>query len=435
MIRAPAPSIDPGEALRRLSRGERPFLLDGAIDADGLGRFSIAGCDPVDGIVWRLGDAGEPFALLADAERRWRAGPVDEHPWPMAVGYLSYDVGAHELARRSGRRLSAVDELGTPDIDFARYPAVWRFDRSTGRAEVLALDGGSAERLLARLLREPPPLATIPVAPLVSQLGAAGYGKAIDRVLEYLRAGDCYQVNFAHRLRAPVADDEALPIFLALRRTAPAPLGSFLRTDGFSLLSNSPELLLRQRGSRVETRPIKGTRRRDADPERDGRLADELVSSPKDAAEHLMIVDLERNDLGQLARVGSVMVDGFARRVELPTVHHLVSTVRAELEPTVTLQALLSAMLPGGSITGAPKLRAVEIIDELERLQRGPYCGAIGWLGAGRLDLALAIRTACVTRGELVLAVGGGIVADSHADDEWAETHVKAAAFARVLGG
>ncbi len=220
------------------------------------------------------------------------------------------------------------------------------------------------------------------------------------------------------------ADFEGDPAGLAralapLQPIEPRPLTG----AGWTIVSASPELLLSRRGSRIRTSPIKGT-----------RPAGVPVESEKDTAEHVMIVDLERNDLGRVAETGSVRVAGFQRRVTLPTVHHLVSTVSARARAGLGLAELLRATFPGGSITGAPKLRAMEIIDELEGVRRGPYCGALGWLGPGlRLDLALAIRTAVWRGGELVMSFGGGIVADSTADDEPAETHVKAEAFRRAL--
>ncbi len=434
MIRVPAPPLDAGEALRRLTRGERPFLLDGGCDADGLGGVTWAGCDPDDGVIWSRGDAGDPLALVGAAQRRWNAGPIDEF-WPFAVGWISYDAGADALVRACGRPpLGAVDDLGVPDVDFARYRAVWRRDNRTGRCEVLALDSAAASSLLDRLSRTPPPLAT-------PSLGAARwptsddvYRQRVRRVLDYLGAGDCYQVNLSHRLHATLGEHDALPLYLRLRALAPAPLGAYLATPGVTILCNSPESFLRVRPGSVETRPIKGTRRRGASADEDARLADELRGAAKDAAEHLMIVDLLRNDLGRVATTGSVEVVGFSRLVTLPTVHHLVSTVRARTRLGLPLEEILRATLPGGSITGAPKLRAVEIIDELERTTRGPYCGAIGWLGAaGTAELALAIRTAVVRGGELCLGVGGGIVADSDPDDELTETRVKAEAFVRAL--
>jgi para-aminobenzoate synthetase component 1 len=239
----------------------------------------------------------------------------------------------------------------------------------------------------------------------------------------------------------------------ALRERAPAPFGAFIAAadGGAWLVGNSPErfLALDGRGA-VETRPIKGTRARDSSagglrPTARARggtgtlsgspMREALLASEKDRAEHVMIVDLERNDLGRVCRTGSVRVDGPARVLELPTVLHLVSTVRGVLRDDVGLAALLEATFPCGSITGAPKRRAMEIIDELEPVARGPYTGATGWLGAaGDLDLAVAIRTALVSGGRLTLSLGGGIVADSTPESEWAETEVKARAFERLCG-
>jgi len=434
MLRVPAPALEPGEALRRLTRGELPFLLDGGCDADGLGGITWAGCDPDDGVVWSRGDAGDPLALVGAAQRRWNAGPVDE-AWPFAVGWVSYDAGAEALVRACGRApLRARDELGVPDVDFARYRAVWRRDNATGKCQVLALDGAAAQALIDRLARTPPPLPTPALGAPRWPTGDDEYRRRVGRVLEYLRAGDCYQVNLSHRLWATLGEYDALPLYLRLRALAPAPLGAYLQSGAATILCNSPESFLRVRPGTVETRPIKGTRRRGANGEEDAHLLAELRASAKDAAEHLMIVDLLRNDLGRVATTGSVVVDGFARAVTLPTVHHLVSTVRAKTRIGLGLEEILRATLPGGSITGAPKLRAVEIIDELEGIARGPYCGAIGWLGpGGAAELALGIRTAVVRDGELCLGVGGGIVADSDPDDELAETRVKAEAFVRAI--
>jgi para-aminobenzoate synthetase component 1 len=326
---------------------------------------------------------------------------------------------------------------------------VWRRDSATGQCHVFALDGAAASTLLDRLARTPPPLPSPSLGTPRWAIGDDEYRRRVERIGEYLRAGDVYQVNLSHRLHASLGEHDALPLYLRLREVAPAPLGAYLATEACTILCNSPELFLRARpglgpsgvargaersGTIVETRPIKGTRRRGRDADEDARLIAELRASDKDAAEHLMIVDLLRNDLGRVAQTGSVSVDGFERVISLPTVHHLVSTVRARTPLGLPLSKLLAATLPGGSITGAPKLRAVEIIDELEGARRGVYCGAVGWLGpGGSCDLALAIRTAVARRGELVLGTGGGIVADSRPDDELAETRVKAEAFVRAL--
>jgi anthranilate/para-aminobenzoate synthase component I len=322
-----------------------------------------------------------------------------------------------------------------PDVDLARYRALWCHDRATGRAEVLALDGAAAAALLDRLARTPPPLATpAPGRPRWST-SEADYRARVQRVLDYLWAGDAYQVNLSHRVHVSLSEHDALPLYLRLHRESPAPLGAYLQTEACTILCNSPELFLRLTPQRVETRPIKGTRPRSVAPDEDAAFLAELERAPKDHAEHLMIVDLLRNDLGRVAVTGSVAVDRMARVVSLPTVHHLVSSVHARTRAEVTTAEILRALLPGGSITGAPKLRAVEIIDELESVRRGPYAGALGWFGAASsADLALPIRTAVVRGRELVLSVGGGVVADSDPEAELQETRIKAAAFLRALG-
>jgi para-aminobenzoate synthetase component 1 len=323
----------------------------------------------------------------------------------------------------------------------AGYEAIYRHDARTGQADLLAVSEAAAARLRRRLLLPAPPLPEIHIGPAGFETDRDEYCRRVRRVQEYLAAGDCYQVNLCHRLRARVEADQALPLYLRLRAVAPAPLGAYLRLDPQGggpapvLLSNSPELLLHAdlESGQAQTRPIKGTRRRGGDAGGDRLLAEELLASEKDLAEHLMIVDLLRHDLGRVATVGSVAVDGFARLVSLPTVHHLVSTVRCDVRPGTDLAELLAALLPGGSITGAPKVRAMEIIDELEPVRRGPFYGALGFISATSVELALCIRTAVVRDGELTLSVGGGIVLDSTPEGEWNETRDKAAAFLRAL--
>lgn len=465
--------MPPQEALRRLRAAGalRPFLLDGAADADGLGRYSYAGANPrarfrieavpelLTGAVssapppqlfsaYKAGQAGH---VVAPAAPVWRQFAAVLQSWAPLVGVGLID---YELGRSSERlpRRAAPHELGTAAIDFAAYDAVYRYDAQTAHADILAVDADCAARLLALLSQAPVSRhssADFFCGPLRSEIGEAEYARRVHRVLEHLRAGDCYQVNLCRRLRAVLPRQSAWAAYLRLRQVAPAPLGCYLELEappsgetpssaaGPILLSNSPELFLRfdlVEGV-AETRPIKGTRRRSSDSATDQALAAELCASAKDRAEHIMIVDLLRNDLGRIAEVGSVQVAGLLRRVELPTVHHLVSTVLSRPAAGIGLAELLHALVPGGSITGAPKLAAMKLIDELEPHRRGPFYGAVGWLGPTSGELALCIRTA-VVRGdasELVLAVGGGIVLDSTASEEWAETQAKAAAFARAL--
>jgi para-aminobenzoate synthetase component 1 len=404
-----------------------------------------------------VGVAPEPCLLLACAPvRRTRTDSVDEldAAWseerarwhdperpgvPVAAGFLSYDLGRRFECIR-GRALPGA---GWPLVEFRFYDAWWVLGGWTGRSEIWACDERAARRLAGDLwspvtaeAADTPAAARGPLAELEPP---RGHLAAVARALEYIRAGDIYQVNLARRLgcgfptrpgTAPAAS-----LFLRLEREAPAPHAFWMAdgAEGTALVGNSPERFLRQTSDGVvETSPIKGTRPRDGTaPERGAAL---LAASAKDRAEHVMIVDLERNDLGRVCRVGSVEVAELCRMLTLPTVHHLESTVRGRLRSEVGLGALLRATFPGGSITGAPKIRAMEIIEELEPARRGPYTGATGWLGAaGDLDLAVAIRTALVRDGRLVLWVGGGIVADSSPEAELAETWDKARAFSRVL--
>jgi anthranilate/para-aminobenzoate synthase component I len=240
--------------------------------------------------------------------------------------------------------------------------------------------------------------------------------RSIERVLAYIRAGDVFQVNLARRLRAPLVEPGD-PLALLARDM---PYAACLDTGDAQIVANSPELFLAKRGSRVESRPIKGT-----------ALSPDALRSEKELAEHLMIVDLVRNDLGRIARTGSVRVEDYARIEPFPTLNHLISTVACDTDAGIA--AILRATFPGGSVTGAPKIRAMEIIDELEPVRRGPYTGAIGWIQAGDLELAMTIRTAVIARGAIHLHVGGGIVADSRPERELAETEEKAAAWRQIL--
>jgi para-aminobenzoate synthetase component I len=431
----PIRGLRPLDAFRRLRRRARPFWLDAASAADGLGRYSFLGCEPVESLELRVGD-GDAFAALAAAARRGAHDPGVAGPCPVWVGALGYDL--RRLCERLPGR--APDELRLPDLAFGRYPAVLRFDHEAGEALVLGDDDAAAA--LRDWLAAPPPPAPGPpvVGALVPDQTPATYTTAVTRALDYIRAGDVYEVCYTLRCRAPLRGDAA-GLYLVLRDLAPAPLGAYLPCGDAVLLSNSPELFLAYDPAtrRVESRPIKGTRPRGRGAD-DERLQRELHADPKEIAEHVMIVDLVRNDLGRVAVTGSVGVEGYGRNVALPTVHHRVSTVRATLRDGVGLAELLRATFPGGSVTGAPKVRAMEIIDELEPCRRGPYCGAFGFVGArGEVVLAMAIRTAVALpaagdgAGALHLHVGGAIVADSVPARELDETRQKAAAFTDAI--
>jgi para-aminobenzoate synthetase component 1 len=406
-------------AARRAGRPGR-VLLHSARDDDGCGRTSYVASDPVQTIEARgrrvvVRDASGAVQVAADAD------PFDVleelSATRTAIGYLGYDLGRLIEACGSPVGHGAVPDTPVPDMWFGLYDDVERFDAAD----------------------EPPP-ATGP-APVLGELRSewsdADYRRAVRRALDYIEAGDVYQVNLARRLRATIErDGDALAIYAALLAHSPCAYGALIETPDARIVSGSPERFLsREPGTdRLETRPIKGTRRRTGDPARDAAAAADLAADAKERAEHLMIVDLERNDLGRVAVTGSVRVDSFARIVELPTLYHAISTVSCTLRPDAGAAAILRATFPGGSITGAPKVRAMQIIDELEPTRRAIYTGAIGRLAPnGAIDLAIAIRTAVLTNNTLHLHVGGGIVADSTPDRELEETEEKAAAWGDVV--
>ncbi len=368
------------------------------------------------------------------------------------IGYFGYELGGEV------ERLPSPADPGPslPDMAFAVFDAVAVFDLKARTAAVVA--GGLPERdpqEFARLARERAAALAAGIA-AVPALGAeetwgptrwtaawsrADYEARIRSTLDYIRAGDIFQANIAQRFHAPRPEGmTAFGLFRRLCRVNPAPFAAFLCVDARrAIVSASPERFLRVSvaadGRRsVETRPIKGTRPRGATPEDDARLAAELQASAKDRAENLMIVDLLRNDLSRTARLGSVQVPKLWGLESFAAVHHLVSVVTAEPRAEVPTLDILKSAFPGGSITGAPKVRAMEIIAELEAARRGPYCGAIGWIGDdGAMDTSITIRTLIVDDDTISLSAGGGIVADSDPAEEYRETLVKAAALLRCV--
>jgi anthranilate/para-aminobenzoate synthase component I len=433
VIILPAESLPASAAAGRVGRGQAPAWLCSPGGGELAVEREYLACDPV--AVVRGESVPALAAAWAEARARWDtlAAAI-----PVAVGYLSYDLGRSRWAP------------SLPGLEFRFYDAFWVREAATGQAQICATDATAAARLQARLqsplddVREAEEIGyqldpLVPVDPPEQHLAA------IARVKEYLLAGDVYQVNLARRLRARCRSQgpTGLALFRQLQAEAPAPhalwLGDHRRDDDghlqapWALVGNSPERFLRVGTERsIETAPIKGTRPR-ATGAADEAIARELMENPKDRAEHVMIVDLERNDLGRICQTGSVVVADPLQLLPLPSVFHLVTTVRGQLLPGVGLVEMLAACFPGGSVTGAPKIRAMQIIDELEPAARGPYTGATGWLGAaGDLDLALAIRTAVLAGEELTLWVGGGIVVDSLAEAELEETVVKARAFSRL---
>jgi len=356
---------------------------------------------------------------------------VPETPLPYgAVGFLAYD-----LARRIERLpATAEDALGIPEVALNFYDTIVTWDHATG--EVFAT-GPAARELTAVLDGAPEATARPPVllSPLRSTFTRDDYLAAVARAKALIAAGDIFQVNLSQRFSTGVAIPGHL-IYQRLIRVNPAPFAAYVTgPDGLEVLSASPERFLRTEGDLVSSCPIKGTRPRSGDPEEDRALARELLSSEKDRAELVMIVDLIRNDLGRVARFGSVHVPELPALTSHPTVHHLHGTVTAQLAEDRDRVDLLRAAFPCGSVTGAPKVRAMEIIEETEPVRRGVYTGAIGWLSdSGGMDLNVAIRTLDVREGRAGFSVGGGIVADSDPRAEYEETLSKGRGLAQVLG-
>lgn len=359
------------------------------------------------------------------------------------VGWLGHDLAWHTEPHLGGNiaKPQALDDLHLPDLRLGLYSTVWGWDRidkalsvfidtdltRVAPAEIRAECEELVERAVASGVKPGPHRLEASMA--MPNLSRGKYGESINRIREYIHAGDVYQVNFTMRFGCPFHGDP-FGLWWELCHRHAMPWSVFLDAGEISIVGNSPECLLKIDGDHLVTRPIKGTAPRGETPSQDALLANELLKSEKDRAEHLMIVDLERNDLGRVAETGSVEVTELQALVTHPTLHHLISTVVAKRREDATTADVLRAMLPGGSVTGAPKLRAIEIIDELEAQRRGPFYGAVGWIDrSGDAALGLSIRTGIVRGERFELAVGGAIVADSDAVSERFEARLKAAAF------
>lgn len=339
----------------------------------------------------------------------------------------------HELKRR---RLRTPQDGG---LDHGVAVGFFRFDGSYlfGFYEDPLIHDGTAWSRDPGDFSGPSAVPTAPASPVFFQPEISGgtYAAMVRRAKEYIATGDIYQVCLSHRFSVPFGDDP-WPLYLSLRKESPAPHAAYLSLGDEVVLSSSPECFLRMSGSSITTRPIKGTRPRGAHPEEDTRLARELKASAKEAAELLMITDLERNDLGKVCEFGSVEVERLLELERHPQVFHLVSTVTGRLREGVSHVAALAACFPGGSISGAPKKRALEIINELEPAPRGLFTGAIGYFGYnGESQFNIAIRTVTIRGGRAEFHVGAGITADSDPEQEWEETLHKAAGILKASGG
>ncbi|WP_417482352.1 aminodeoxychorismate synthase component I [Maricaulis sp.] len=416
------PWRDPMLAFAPLADEDRALLLhDGR---NGRARIFARPCQTFDD-----GSRTGFEALQAD----FRSGRAEG----VLAGLFGYDLaGAFEAIPSHVARW--------PALAFARYPAWAEFDQAAGTLTVRGHDRDRAMQLADILCadRAAPSIAVIGTASWSPRWSQTRYLAAARKARDYVHAGDVFQVNLSQAFDAELArGDEPYAVFQRLCQASPAPHAAFFRLDaGHVILTNSPERFVSVRAGRVEARPIKGTRRRSDDPALDQALADELVASAKDQAENLMIVDLMRNDMSRVCTPGSVKVPTLCGIESYANVHHLVSVVEGELAAGRDVFDLVAASFPPGSITGAPKVRAMQIIAELEGESRGPYCGALGWIsGAGDMDLNVMIRTAALRReGDVWRATirsGGGIVADSDPQAEFEETLTKASALRRAVEG
>lgn len=462
---------DPGEVLRRLNDREWPILFESASRRAHLGRYSFLSADPIRRFeLGRVSHGRDPLTEIEAAIQGFACERIEGLP-PFqggAAGILGFELGgAWERLPRASDKTGGRDEFGLPDLAVGIYDWVLAWDHELNRAWIIAqgLEGeGNREKTARRRisevlemlegpLKEPDveveesvsveELLAVPTSMegIYSDFTREAYLREVQRVIEYIHAGDVFQVNLSQRLLAR-AEESALELYLRLKRLNPAPFAGYFRRgsdssgEEWSIVSASPERFMAVREGEVETRPIKGTRRRSPHPAADLFVKDELRESDKDLAENTMIVDLLRNDLSRVCRPGSIRVPQFCGVETYETVQHLVSEIRGVLEEGVRPFDLIRAAFPGGSITGAPKVRAVEIIGELEPTVRGPYCGSMFYHGFdGTFDSNLLIRTFIQSRGWRQFPVGGGIVSDSQPEGEYEETLHKAAGLLRALKG
>ncbi len=462
----------PVTAFAKLREGPFAFLLESApAGGETWSRYTFLGSAPRG--AWRLRDgvvedwtpavgwhgARTPASPLDDLDALVRAHPPVDVPelgafWSGAVGFFSYDVV------RLIERLPSPPPRGdaAPDALFVFTDAVVIIDNlraqarvvvgvpvgdDTGDAALRPLYERALESIGAAMARLRAPLALPPLDLRTDAAPAVGessyqhdkFLRDVDRIKEYIVAGDAFQVLLARRIRVPF-DFSSTSLYRALRALNPSPYMYHLVLDGMELVGSSPELLVRVQNQRVTVRPIAGTRPRGATPEADEAMAEELGADEKERAEHVMLVDLGRNDVGRIAEYGSVEVSDFMTVERYSHVLHLVSQVDGRLRPGVDALGAFRATFPAGTMTGAPKVRAMEIIDELEPERRGAYAGAVGYIGAGggRMDLAITIRTCVIADGVASVQTGAGIVQDSVPESEWQETENKARAMLTAIG-
>ena len=427
-------------------RGNGPaFLLESAEQGQSVGRWSFIGYKPRSVLRWSLADGGDPYALAAAAvAEHAQAVRPDLPPFAGgAVGIFGYDC-VRAVERLPGPN---PDPVGLPDMALMLSDVIVAFDHLKHTTTVLAnvdaddVDAGYAravaliaevrERLSGPMPRAEKTQAAPPS--FRSNMPREAFEGMVARIVEYVRAGDAFQVVPSQRWSAPVTS-EPFSIYRGLRAINPSPYMYFLDFEDFQVVGASPEPLVTVTGDRVTTRPIAGTRQRGATPEEDEAIAAELLADEKERAEHVMLVDLGRNDLGRVSEYGSVGVERFMAVEHYSHVMHIVSEVAGKLRPDVSPIAALRSVLPAGTLSGAPKVRAMEIIEELEPVKRGAYGGAVGYLSyTGDLDTCICIRTVVVKDGTAHIQAGGGTVADARPDYEFEESQAKARGVVRAL--
>ncbi|WP_251979061.1 aminodeoxychorismate synthase component I [Salinicola avicenniae] len=445
---------DPAVYFERLRQRPGAAMLDsGRPEAPG-GRFDILTSDPLHTLTTRDGVTRcEPALALPDDPFAAQQALLDHglshrlprlpssleaahRELPFLGGLLGY--WSYSLSERHRPDAEAPDRRPGPALPAARLGLYdWALIQDHDNAQSWLVASATRRAQVHQWLTTPSPTgeAFQLEGDFTSDLTRGAYGERFRRVLDYLTAGDCYQINLTQRFTAPFRGDP-WRAYRRLRRATPTPFAGYLGGYDQAILSLSPERFIGIRDGHVETRPIKGTRPRGATPDQDRQLADELRDSPKDRAENVMIVDLLRNDLGRVCRPGSVRVPTLCGLESYANVHHLVSVIQGELAADARPLDLLSAAFPGGSITGAPKHRAMQIIDELEPSRRSVYCGSLGYVDRrGRLDTSIAIRTLVADAGTLHIWGGGGVVADSEEEAEYQESIAKIAHLMRALHG
>jgi anthranilate synthase component 1 len=444
----------------KLAGAPYSYLLESVVGGERFGRYSIIGLPArctlkffgnryrvlLDGKIAEEGESEDPLGFVESFGNRFRAAPIS---LPLRffgglVGYFGYDA-----VRYIEPRLATTvkkDTLGTPDILLMASEELAVFDNLSGKLYLIVYADPSAanafdrahERLdeLRRKLRAPvkipeyTPKSELPEAK--SEIGETAYLDAVDKSKRYIVDGDIMQVQISQRITLPF-DAPPINLYRALRSINPSPYMFYFDLEDFHIVGASPEILVRQEQDKITVRPIAGTRPRGATPEQDKDLEQDLLADPKERAEHLMLIDLGRNDIGRVAETGSVKVTEKMVVERYSHVMHIVSNVEGRIKPGMTAIELLRATFPAGTVTGTPKVRSMEIIDELEPSKRGIYAGAVGYIGYnGNMDLAIAIRTAVIKDGMLNAQAAAGIVADSIPGNEWLETCNKARAVMRA---